>query len=218
MQIVTVIPEKHVIVLRWLDWADADYLAARALLLGGYVIQGTSFANTALEKYLKTLFVIFGFKVPKSHDVRYLYCEIIKEVKSLKLNVDFLELLFKAYKIRYPDDLEIGYNVHLSDAMILSELDSSVFEIRKGFNISKNGDSLKTKFNEALRVRKPELVTKNCSFGGFSREQLFKEESSIYEMRILENNNLIEYSYKVENLNDSKDFLYEALKPEVKLN
>ena len=32
-------------VVQWLGWADEDYLSARALLLGGYVVQGPALAS-----------------------------------------------------------------------------------------------------------------------------------------------------------------------------
>ena len=41
--------------LRWIRWADADYLGARLLLLQGLLVQGAALANTALEKYLKAV-------------------------------------------------------------------------------------------------------------------------------------------------------------------
>jgi HEPN domain-containing protein len=56
-------------ILLWLGWADKDYVAARRLLLNAYLPQGAALGNTALEKYLKTLLMILGKKVPRSHDV-----------------------------------------------------------------------------------------------------------------------------------------------------
>src|SRR4051794_26397796 len=56
-------------ILLWLGWADKDYVAARRLLLNAYLAQGAALGNTALEKYLKTLFMILGKKVPRSHNI-----------------------------------------------------------------------------------------------------------------------------------------------------
>ena len=42
--------------LMWLRWADTDYLAARLTLPAGLLVQGAALSDTAIEKYLKSLF------------------------------------------------------------------------------------------------------------------------------------------------------------------
>src|ERR1035437_6467092 len=112
-------------IIEWLSWADKDYIAARRLLLDGFLVQGASLANTAIEKYLKASIVCQGKKVKHGHDPLTIYMQM-KADSTLQLDQDFLALLAKAYKMRYPDDLSAGYNIALSQALILDALDQSV--------------------------------------------------------------------------------------------
>jgi len=131
---------------QWLRWADQDYLAARTLLLKGLIVQGCGLSNTAIEKYLKTLFVLKGLRVPKGrdgHDVPVLNEGLIGAGVDLALNKEFLKILAKSYRLRYPDDLEVGFNIVLEQTKIIAELDKTVHEIRKGFQFrekSRNRD------------------------------------------------------------------------------
>jgi HEPN domain-containing protein len=92
--------------LHWIRWADADYLSARLLLLQGLLVQGAALANTAIEKYLKAVFCHAQVKIPHGHAIDALYAKV-KAIgpTNLDLNESFLRLLRKAYKLRYPDDL-----------------------------------------------------------------------------------------------------------------
>ena len=58
----------------------------------------------------------------------------IEDVVPLKINKEYLNLLFKAYHLRYPDDLKMGYNIALNKTKLLVELDYTVSAIRKGFS------------------------------------------------------------------------------------
>ncbi|MFL6351792.1 MAG: HEPN domain-containing protein [Bryobacteraceae bacterium] len=111
-------------ILLWLGWADKDYAAARRLLLNAYLVQGAVLGNTALEKYLKTLFIMLGKKVPRSHDVVALHESLLKHLPNLEeISVNFLKVLCKAYRLRYPDDLQIEFSLSLEQPKILTELD-----------------------------------------------------------------------------------------------
>lgn len=202
--------------LKWLNWADIDYIAARQLFLSGRIVPATALANTALEKYFKALFIIFGKQIPKSHDVRDLYKQISSDVTRLKLNKDFLDLLFKAYTLRYPDDLSVGYNIALSMVKILTELDFSVFEIRKGFNFKNSkGVPVTTPFDRFIEAKSRQLLDKNCYFSNYSRADFFKETSDIYELRVMPTGDLMEVVYLAKDIADDGQFMVEALKPGV---
>src|SRR5215510_7618480 len=117
-------------VVQWLGWADEDYLSARALLLSGYVVQGTAFANTGIEKYFKAVLTHVGVRFGKTHDVSHLYSVLTTATgKKLNLNAEFLSVLGKAYMLRYPDSLPLGFNIGLYGAKILTETDTSVYAI-----------------------------------------------------------------------------------------
>lgn len=199
--------------LKWLNWADTDYIAARQLLRSGRIVPGTALANTAIEKYLKTLFIMFGESIPRSHDVRELYKKISPNLKRFRLNEDFLEFLYKAYKLRYPDDLEPGYNICLSFVKILTELDFSVSEIRKGFNFKSSRGIVTTPFDRFVEEKSDQLLDKNCYFGNYSRKNFFAETTDLYELRVMPNGDLMEVTYLSKDIVDDGQFIVEALKP-----
>ncbi len=122
--------------LLWLRWADTDYRSGRLLLLQGLLVQGAAFSNTAIEKYLKSLFAHRGRSIPHSHRVERLY-ELIKNEtgSNLDVNESYLRLLEKAYKLRYPDDATEGFNIALNQARLLAELDRTVKKIIERFQI-----------------------------------------------------------------------------------
>ena len=94
------------LILLWLGWADKDYVAARRLLLNAYLPQGAAMANTALEKYFKTLLMFVGKEIPRSHDIVFLRESILASFPNLKdVDGNFLKVLGKAYRLRYPDNL-----------------------------------------------------------------------------------------------------------------
>src|SRR5882762_4766049 len=73
--------------LMWLRWADTDYRAARLTLLTGLLVQGAALSDTAIEKYLNSLFSHRRLAIPRSHLVLELYERIKKETGSdLSLN------------------------------------------------------------------------------------------------------------------------------------
>jgi len=80
-------------VAQWLAWADEDYLAARALLLRGFVLQGTILANTAVEKYLKTALLAKNIQFRNSHDVSALH----KRLQASAPGLPPINTTFRAY-------------------------------------------------------------------------------------------------------------------------
>jgi len=209
--------EKGNKVLRWIGWADNDYIAARLLLLndelaqGSALIQGSSLSNTAIEKYLKALFVHLDLKIPKGfkgHDVSNLYDEIKKKGITLDISEDYLAMLFKSYRLRYPD-LNLGDNFILCKTKLLVELDRTVYEIRSRFDFEK----IKTRIEELKEKNNPILLDKNCYFGNYNRAALFQEKSPCYELRIEKNGVPIEAFIYRSRINDDGKFDAEALKP-----
>lgn len=197
----------------WLGWADNDYIAARTLLLQHSIIQGCAFANTAIEKYLKTIFLIEGKSFPKTHNISDLYRKIVTTKKDLGVNTEFLDLLVKCYKMRYPDDLEVGYNIALVETKILAELDYSVFKIRKGFKFNNGNKPIKTKIDLLTDNKSDELLKNNCYFGITDRKELFEKDSFCYELRVLGENQIIEATYMTTGIDDDGKFNLEGLKP-----
>ena len=201
-------------VLTWLGWADEDYLAARTLLLENLLVQGAAFSNTAIEKYFKTLFVLQALPFPRTHNIVSLFQEIKAQGINLKLNDQYLQLLVKAYKMRYPDDLEPGFNFAMVQTKMLVELDATVHTIRKGFGFRKDGKPITTRFDLLVTDENSLLVKRNCCFGNQNRQTLFREASGCYEIRVLATDPTFrQASYQVTSLDDDGVFNMEGLKP-----
>jgi HEPN domain-containing protein len=198
----------------WVAWADEDYLAARLLLLSGHVVQGTALASTAVEKYLKAVCTLSGIPFRNvGHNVSKLNGLLHNRAIRLELNTDFLKLLNKAYKLRYPDELAEGFNVALNSIAVLAALDVTVERIRRGFQFVRNGEVTTTRLDHARKSQSPELLTKNCAFGNASKEQLFAEPSWCYEVRVFPHRGIMEVSYVVEKLPDQDNLRRNAFTP-----
>jgi hypothetical protein len=193
--------------IHWVGWADQDYLAARILLLSGLVVQGAALACTAIEKYLKAVCTLSGIPCEGAgHDVSKLNGMLHHRDVTLGLNAEFLQLLNKAYKLRYPDELTTGFNVALNSIAILTETDLTVRKIRAGFSFKQNGKAVTTKLENAINSRPVDLLTKNCAIGGVSKAELFAQPSRCYDLRVLPNEVVMEASYIVERLLDDQNF------------
>jgi HEPN domain-containing protein len=165
---------------KWIDWAGKEYIAARLLLLNDELVQGSVLSNTAIEKYLKALFVASGMKVPKIHNICKLHDKLKAKGLAPDINEEYLALLYKSYLLRYPDDLEVGFNIYLSKTKLLAELDRTVYEIVK--NLAFARDRKTTTGIEDLKARaahSPSLLTKNSTLSGYDSTALFEEHSSM---------------------------------------
>lgn len=202
-------------ILQWVNWADKDYISARMLLLQGFLVQGATLSNTAIEKYLKAVCLVAGLPFPKTHQVPKLDALIRSKGIKLKLNAEYLGLMSKAYELRYPDNLPTGYNICLSQAKLLAELDLSVFELRKGFGFGfSSGKAVKTRFDILLKHKDKTLVDSNCAFASAKRKTLFEEKTRHFELRVLPGGNIIEAEYQSAGVKDDGIFDVVALKPD----
>ncbi|NGM71635.1 HEPN domain-containing protein, partial [Sphingobacterium sp. SGL-16] len=120
-----------------INLAYRDYIAARFLLNNQLILQGLMLASTAVEKYLKAI-IVFNL----DNDERYNYhFDRFQKLKDLLLKSEFkminefdpvfLEVLEKAFKLRYydglKDDIEIG--IYLNQ--FIGELDIVVNRLEK---------------------------------------------------------------------------------------
>lgn len=199
--------------LIWVSWADKDYISSRSLLLAGFLAQGCGLANTALEKYLKAIFTVRNLDVPRTHDIDSLNSRLVQNGVTLGLNQDFLRLLVKAYKLRYPDDLRSGFNISLVKAKVLTELDTTVFKIRKGFDIRRGGQQLTTVLDSFVKSDDARLIELICAFGVTDRAEIFARPTTCYETRVLADGNILEAYYEAGPIPDDSNFLGEGLNP-----
>jgi HEPN domain-containing protein len=191
--------------IHFLGWADDDYICARTMLIGGFLVQGAVLSNTALEKYLKAVMLVKDVKLMKTHNVIRLY-DRLKGDGFPPLHEGYLRALGKAYKMRYPDDLERSFNLGLGQSQMLAELDSSVYMVRKGFGFRMNdGTPMKTAFDTMLENADPFLVIRNSAFAAYKREELFREPVPCYDMRVMPDGAIIQIKYTAQS-KDDRDF------------
>ena len=172
--------------LLWLKWADADYRSARLLLLHGLLVQGAAFSNTAIEKYLKSLFAHRGRPIPHSHQVARLYKLVKNETGSnLDVNESYLRLLEKAYKLRYPDDAADGFNIALNQVRLLAELDRTAKRIIERFQIARTdrNEKIMLILERAMQDKDPSILTNNVALDPSLGSGLFSSPSHSYDLR-----------------------------------
>lgn len=201
--------------LQWMNWADNEYVAARQLLLSNFLVQGSVLANMAIEKYFKALFIILDLDIPKGskgHNICDLYDEIKKQGIKCDISEEYLELLFKAYRLRYPDDLKEGFNIALNGTKLLAEFDHTVYEIRKGFVFNNSSKRIITRVEQFLNEENYTLLDKNCYFGNYSRENFFEENCRCYELRVIKGE-VFEATYMTTGIDDDGKYNTEGLKP-----
>jgi hypothetical protein len=184
------------------------------MLLGGFVLQGTILASTAIEKYLKAALVARNITFRNTHDVRALYDSLKASGAVVSLNESFLKVLGKAYKLRYPDDLPISFNIALAQIKILVELDTSVHAIRTKFVLQKNdGSAVRMKLDVMLDNNDVGLLDRNIAFGTMSRTEILSFPSQCLELRVLDNATILEAKYQAASIPDDGIFDSEGLKP-----
>jgi HEPN domain-containing protein len=199
--------DKTLDTLGWIRWAETDYLGARILPLTDLLVQGSALANTAIEKFLKALFLHSGVPAPHGHNAERFYRDLKTQVPGcgLDLNVEFLKLINKAYLLRYPDDLEEGLNIVFNQAKLLSQLDRSVLEIGRHLNIKLRGQTQRMVLDRAREKDEPRYFDRNVAVEPSRASLLFSGRSECYELRI-HRQMIIEAFYKVEGVSDDLVF------------
>jgi HEPN domain-containing protein len=198
--------------LLWLKWADTDYRSARLLLLQGLLVQGAAFSNTAIEKYLKSLFAHRDRPIPHSHRVARLY-ELIKNEtgSNLDVNESYLRLLEKAYKLRYPDDATDGFNIALNQIRLLVELDRTVKKIIERFQIVRTdrNEKIVLILERAMQDKDAAILTNNVALDPSLGSGLFSSPSHSYDFR-RHNSQIYETEYITATVSDGPDYEVEG--------
>jgi HEPN domain-containing protein len=198
--------------LLWLKWADSDYQSARLLLLQGLLVQGAAFSDTAVEKYLKSLFAHQGLPIPHSHNVAKLYQAVkAKTGSDLDLNESYLRLLAKAYRLRYPDDAIDGFNIALNQIRLLVELDRTVKKITERFRIVRadRNEKVLLILERATQNNDASVLIKNVVLDPSLGPQLFSNPSHSYDLR-RHKGQIYETNYVTEMVSDGPDYEIEG--------
>jgi hypothetical protein len=147
------------------------------------------------------------------HDVISLYESFKSSGGAPELNKDFLADLGKAYKLRYPDDLEDGFNISLASIKALTELDFTVHKIRSGFKITKqSGEVVKTRLDLLVTENDPELMDQNIAFGAIARSQAFSKPTNCLDLRVA-GGNILTAEYVAGPIPDDRKFNCPGLVP-----
>jgi HEPN domain-containing protein len=195
--------------LEWLNKADQDYIAARQLFLKNSLIEGAMFSTTAIEKYMKAVLCLARAEIPtgaKGHNLPELRRRAKRKGIVWKIRDDYLELLVKLYKERYPQSLPIGFKYAISRTELFCELDFTVNEIRKGFTIRSGTGPVETLLDRLKAKQDPDLLEKNCFFGSADRKSLFAEETFCIEVIVLPNGQPMRIEYKALGIRDDGNF------------
>jgi len=192
-----------------------DYIAARVLLLSQLLLQRGILASSAIEKYFKVILAFRGNRsaghLKKAHmnAVRNFSPELFAT-----LNQEYLELLRRLYRFRYPDALPKHANVVIADREFLAELDHTALAIHGGLTIEINGTQVNTALEEALRKGDNRLMAGNHVIGSLPKQDyIAKEPQLVYEARCFEPGRLMEMTYVAEPTNSDGNFLREGLLP-----
>jgi hypothetical protein len=199
----------------FLNDAFNDYLAARVLLLAGLPQQGAVLSSTAIEKYFKAVLAFRG-NVCHGH-LKSAHWNGVKnfspEVFS-RLDLDFLELNQKCFRLRYTDDIPIGFNLVIPSREFLSELDHTALMLQRGFVIKGNGTLQKTEFDSLLARHDDRLWAENHILLGIQKTQfIYQSPQFVYEVRNDPARGLLEATYTAEGLPKVSSFLRPGFVP-----
>lgn len=198
--------------------AFKDYTAARLLFLNSQLHPASFFANTCIEKELKSCLYTFGINVTVQHD-SFKLLNILRQYdeKTFSLiNPDFLKVLTKIYESRYHEGLNPGYNFVVIRRKFLAELDYTyqLLERKVRFKLKKlDGDVPKSLYEISVLNKLPSVVFDNYLYNDISKEQYLSSEDDVYEFRMLFNHEVIDGSYTIPSNSESTRFIYEALTP-----
>jgi hypothetical protein len=122
--------------------------------------------------------------------------------------------LGKAYKLRYPDDLDEGFSISLAGVKMLTELDTSSHAIRSGFSLrNQSGQAVITRLDQLASMQSPELLDQNVAFGPTTRSQIFSKPTPCFELRVLQGGNIMSVEYVAGPIPDDRKFNLEGMLP-----
>ena len=169
----------------YLQLAYKDYVAARVLILAGLLSQGAGLASTAVEKSLKALCAFRGMEC-RGHLRKAHINNAINFAPWLvpHLNKDFIELLRRAYRLRYIDDLRGGFNLVIASREFLAELDDTVLHILERCKIRNENGLFKYEYHSDEERQEPHLLEDNHLFSRIKKATFIAAEPQwIYEFR-----------------------------------
>ena len=172
----------------FLNLAYSDCLAARVLLNADLPIQGAILASTAVEKYFKALLAFRGNESHGHLRKAHVNAATNFDARLAKLlNRDFLELLKRAYLLRYRDKLAKDFNLVIASREFLAELDYTCVMMQESFRLKVNGQQVALQHHTDRERKDPRLWENNCALKEKIRRQDFisAQPQLVYEYEIV---------------------------------
>lgn len=173
-----------------IDLAYRDYIGARFLLNNQLVLQGLTLASTAVEKYLKAI-IIFNLEITERYNYHFDRFEKLKELlakSKCKLIEDFdpvfLNVLEKAFKIRYYDGLkeEIEIGIYLNQ--FIGELDEVINTLETYIVESKNNGNKFSPYWRAIEKKDSRLYEENFILNGIDKKKFMEKSGYAFSIYI----------------------------------
>ena len=159
--------ERVNLALGFLRMAYNDYIAARVLLNRNYTMQGVMLASTSIERYFKTVICIYTGEKLRGHldkfeDFKRAVEEMGYGLLIEKMDPLFIDLLAKAYKLRYYDTIKEPTSIGFFKNQFLGELDGLV-ELFERLVIITRGDRepILSPYKKAYKENNPDLMENN---------------------------------------------------------
>jgi hypothetical protein len=158
-----------------------DYLAARYLLNNDLLMQGIGLSSLAVEKYLKSILVSQNI-ILKVHLDQWtlIKASFIKNKITLfnELDENYLNLLGRAFSLRYYDRISNTSRYAFKKWQVLAELDFVVnlIESRTNFHDG-SGSVIKTNYGVDVESIDPNLYLENYVLQGREKKEYMERES-----------------------------------------
>lgn len=201
-------------VVEFLNIAYKDYIAARVLIHAGLLSQAAVLASTAVEKYLKAIIAFRGNEAKGHLSKKHVNSAVNYDRRlSEALNHSFLELLQRAYEIRYLDTLPNEFNLVIADREFLAELDFTALMIQESFGLQQNGQDVEFTYHADKKAQNPHLMYNNFMLRGTTKQSYISAEPQlVYELRNCALRGLLEVTYRSQSRESDGDFLREGFK------
>ncbi len=206
--------ERVKLALKFLSDCTSDYIAARILFLAELPPQAAIFSSTAIEKAFKTILAFNGNEsrghLQKAH---WNAAKNFDKTFYNSINEDFLELNKKAYKLRYTEDLPLGYNVAILSREFLAELDHTIMSLIVRFQFHAEDRKIITALDHVLKSKDPRIWNENHVLNKESKEAfIYKKPQFVFEIRN-HKNVILSTTYFTKGKPKEKNFLRSAFTP-----
>jgi hypothetical protein len=207
--------ERHRQVSGFQDRAYEDYLGARVLLNAQQLPQGTALAATCLEKSLKAIVALRGNTCPG-----HLTERLLRSVKNFDpglhrwIDLNFVEFLRRAYKLRYLNDLKPGFSIHISRRRTLAELDELYSRLAPlvRFEPRPDGKPHQLVYEYDREAKTSALWQNNFVLEGIEKKAFVEQIDDVYGMLFDERYGVLQVRYQTTGTKLEQDWLAPGLR------